>query len=281
MPSLLPSHAAIAVSEADLAKYVDFVARLAEASGAAIMPHFRAPLSVTNKAGGDAYDPVTVADHAAEDAIRALIKAAFPQHGIYGEEHGYEAGDSGLTWVIDPIDGTRAFITGVPLWGTLIALHDGEKPILGVMDQPFTHERFVGFGRTAELRMPGSTTPLRTRPCASLGEARLQCTHTAMFNAGERTVFDDLARRVRLTRFSGDCYAYCMLAAGSIDLIVESGLMPYDVQALIPIIRAAGGLMTNWSGGDCGNGGQVIAAGDKRVHEQAMQVLAAAAQEIA
>jgi myo-inositol-1(or 4)-monophosphatase len=275
----LPRHPAVKVGDSDLVAYLEFACALAEASGAVIRPHFRNQLSVTNKADGGNYDPVTVADQAAETAIRERIKQAYPQHGIYGEEHGFEAGSSGLTWVIDPIDGTRAFITGVPLWGTLIALHDGEKPILGVMDQPFTGERFVGSVLGAELRWRGTSTPLHTRPCAELAEARLQATTPAMFTGeGERAAFNELAKGARLTRFSGDCYAYCMVALGCIDLVVESGLMPYDVQALIPIIEAAGGVITSWSGADPGNGGQVIAAGDRRLHEAALKVLAPAAR---
>lgn len=277
MPAPLPRHPALPVSQEELSTFTEFAGRLADASGAVILPHFRSALAVENKAGSGAYDPVTRADQAAEEAIRSLIKQAYPQHGIYGEEHGYERGSSGFTWIIDPIDGTRAFITGIPLWGTLIALHDGERPILGVMDQPFTGERFVGNLTGAELRRAGRRLPLRTRPCAELTVARLQCTAVAMFNARERQVFEELAARVQLTRFSGDCYAYCMVANGGIDLVVESGLLPYDVQALIPIIEAAGGVITNWMGGDCGNGGQVIAAGDRRTHRQALEILAAAA----
>jgi myo-inositol-1(or 4)-monophosphatase len=277
MAKKLPEHAAIAVERNQLLQYRDFAFRLADASAAAILPHFRERLTVTNKAEGNLYDPVTIADQAAEAAIRALIKQSYPAHGIYGEEHGFEPGDSGLTWVIDPIDGTRAFITGIPLWGTLIALHDGQKPILGIMDQPFTGERFVGSELGAELRHRGSATALHSAPCVDLKEARLQSTSPAMFSAPELDVFNALARRVRLTRYSGDCYTYCMLALGTIDLVVEAGLMPYDVQALIPIIEQAGGIISNWSGGACGNGGQVIAAGDRRVHQQALEILAAAA----
>ncbi|MBI3782486.1 MAG: histidinol-phosphatase [Deltaproteobacteria bacterium] len=274
----MPQHSAVVVGDDDLIEYAEFAGRLTDASSVVIKPHFREQLSVENKADGGNYDPVTVADQAAETAIRDLIKQTYPEHGIYGEEHGFEAGRCGLTWVIDPIDGTRAFITGVPLWGTLVALHDGEKPILGVMDQPFTGERFVGSRLGAELRIAGRRTALRTRPCAALSEARLQSTHPAMFSDDERSAFEAVTQRVRLTRFSGDCYAYCMVALGCIDLVVESGLLPYDVQALIPIIEASGGVMTDWKGGYAGNGGQVIACGDRRVHEQALRLLEGAAR---
>lgn len=277
MPIPLPSHPPVPVDPDQLRRLLQFAASLADLSGQVILPHFRVPLAVVNKAEGEAYDPVTVADRDAEEAIRARIREQFPAHGIYGEEHGYEPGSAGLTWVLDPVDGTRAFLTGIPLWGTLIALHDGARPILGVMDQPFTGERFVGSALGAELQSRDGTRPLRTRACPDLASARLQCTHTNMFRPAELTAFEALARRVQLTRFSGDCYGYCMVALGGIDLVVESGLQPYDVQALLPILEAAGGVMTNWSGGPCGNGGQVIAAGDPRVHAQALEILASAA----
>ena len=278
MAPRLPQHAAVRLNDAEIAAFAEFACRLADASGAVILPHFRAALTVSNKADGAAYDPVTVADRDAETAIRRLIKQTYPQHGIYGEEHGYEEGTSGLTWVIDPIDGTRAFITGVPLWGTLIALYNGERPILGLMDQPFTRERFVGSPRGAELRQPNARTALRTRPCAELAQARLQTTHPNMFKAGaEKDAFKAVAARVQLSRYSGDCYSYCMLAHGLIDLVIESSLLPYDVQALIPIVEAAGGVMTTWAGGPAGNGGQIIAAGDRRVYEQALAILKTAA----
>jgi myo-inositol-1(or 4)-monophosphatase len=279
----MEKRAAVPLSRDEVATYVAFAGRLADASGAVIRPYFRAALSVGNKAGGaDAigtgYDPVTAADHGAETAIRERIKQTYPSHGIFGEEHGYEPGSSGLTWVIDPIDGTRAFITGVPLRGTLIALHDGERPILGVMDQPYTRERFTGSVLGAELQTPQGCTQLRTRACAELAQAILSTTHPAVFQtAAERAAFKAVAARVRMTRFGGDCYSYCMLAHGLIDLIIESSLLPYDVQALIPIIAAAGGVMTSWSGAPADEGGQVVAAGDPRVHAQALELLAGAA----
>jgi len=274
----VPSRSRVLLSDAELRAFVDFAEELAEISGQAILPYFRQHLEAEDKGRDGAFDPVTAADRAAEHAIRALIHDRFPDHGVFGEEHGFEEGSSGLTWVIDPIDGTRAFLTGLPLWGTLIALHDGQAPVLGVMNQPFTEERFVGSRCGAYLRHRGRCTPLRTRPCLRLGEARLQSTHPAMFSAQEWTAFERLSQHVRLTRFSGDCYAYCMLALGCIDLVVESGLEPYDVQALIPIVEQAGGLMTNWRGGDCSQGGQVLAAANAVLHAEALNFLEAAAE---
>ncbi len=277
MPAPMPSHPPVEVSPNELSDLLRFVDELADAAAKVTMPHFRSVLAVDNKAGLHAYDPVTIADQGAEEAIRALINARYPEHGIYGEEHGYEVGTSGLTWVIDPIDGTRAFITGSPLWGTLIALHDGQKPILGIMDQPFTRERFSGSSRGAELRAPTGSGALRVRPCAELGQARLQCTTPDLFKGAERDAFFSIADRVQLRRYGGDCYAYALLALGQIDLVIESGLQPYDIQALIPIIEAAGGVVTTWSGGDAGNGGQILVAGDRRLHAQALELLAPAA----
>ncbi|HND97271.1 histidinol-phosphatase [Plasticicumulans sp.] len=272
----LPRHAPAELAPKQLGELIALAHLLADASGEVIRRHFRAPLAVADKSGaeGTMYDPVTVADRDAEAAIRALLAERRPQDGRYGEEHGFEPGDSGLTWVIDPIDGTRAFITGMPLWGTLIALYDGERPVLGVMDQPWTGERFIGSRFGAELRDRDGRRPLRTRACARLADAALYSTHPDLFERGhEKPAFDAIAARVRMTRFSGDCYAYCMLAAGCLDLVVEAGLKPYDVQALIPIVEAAGGLMTGWRGENAAHGGRILVAGDARVHAEALAIL--------
>ena len=271
----------IPLSDAQLGELGELAGRLADAAGAAILPHFRATLAVDNKLGDNGFDPVTLADRAAEAAIRGLLAATRPQDAIFGEEQGYRPGSSGLTWVIDPIDGTRAFITGMPLWGTLIALHDGLRPVLGVMDQPYIGERFCGSRLGATLRRGGVSRPLHTRGCGGLSQAALQCTALDMFKPGaERTAYDALADTVRLRRYSGDCYAYCMLAHGLLDLVVEAELKPYDIQALIPIVEAAGGRISDWRGGDAQLGGQVLAAGDAALHARALEVLAAGADRI-
>lgn len=249
-----------------------FAEQLADAAALAIQPYFRASLEVEDK-GGRLYDPVTVADEAAEDAMRALIQARYPAHGILGEEQGVAQGSSPLTWVLDPIDGTRAFITGLPLWGTLIALNDGEQPVVGVMNQPFTGERFVGTPEGAWR----SGTPLKTRACGALEAATLMCTTPDMFDTPARkAAFEHVAGRARLMRYGGDCYAYCMLASGFVDVIVEASLQPYDVQALMPIIEGAGGVITAWDGSSAQNGGCIVACGDPALHTQVVEMLRAA-----
>ncbi len=255
---------------------LDFAHDLADISGAVIRPYFRKPLAVANKAGKGLFDPVTEADRAAERAMRRALAKRWPEHGLIGEELGATGGSGRYRWIVDPIDGTRAFIMGSPLWGTLIGLLDGKEAVLGLMDQPFTGERFWS-GATAAHFRNGTDKPrrLRTRPCASLAEATLTTTHPDLFAKGrEADAFARLAARVRMTRYGGDCYGYCLLAAGFVDLVVEAGLKAYDVVALIPIIERAGGRITTWEGGPATGGGRIIAAGDARLHEQALAVLA-------
>ncbi|WP_022964324.1 histidinol-phosphatase [Halopseudomonas pelagia] len=261
----------MSLSVEEIEQYHVFADQLADASARAIMPHFRAALDVSNK-GEQLYDPVTVADRAAERSMRELIQAVYPDHGILGEEEESFTGTSPLTWVLDPIDGTRAFITGLPLWGTLIALNDGQRPCLGVMNQPFTGERFSGSAQGTWL----NGRPLRTRACSSLAEATMMATSLEIFTTRQqRGAFDHLAHQAQLVRFGGDCYAYCMLAAGLVDVIMEASLQPYDVQALIPIVEGAGGKMTTWLGGDAQHGGLVLACGDPQLHDELVSKLTA------
>jgi myo-inositol-1(or 4)-monophosphatase len=211
-----------------------------------------------------------LADKAAERAMRELIQDRYPAHGILGEEEGAVAGSSELTWVLDPIDGTRAFITGLPLWGTLIALNDGERPVLGVMNQPFTGERYIGTSDGAWC----DGVKLQTRSCQGLSSATLMCTTPDMFDSSERRdAFQSVASQAQLVRFGGDCYAYCMLASGFVDVIIEASLQPYDLQALIPIIEGAGGVITSWDGSTAQNGGTVVACGDPALHAQLVELL--------
>jgi len=259
----------MSISADQISEYKAFAEQLAEAAAAAIHPYFRAKLDVENK-GGRVFDPVTLADKAAERAMRELIQDRYPAHGILGEEEGSIVGASELTWVLDPIDGTRAFITGLPLWGTLIALNDGQRPVLGVMNQPFTGERYMGTANGAWR----NGTKLQTRSCQGLSSATLMCTTPDMFDTPlRRDAFQSVASQAQLVRFGGDCYAYCMLASGFVDVIIEASLQPYDVQALIPIIEGAGGVITAWDGNTAQNGGSVVACGDPALHAQLVEQL--------
>jgi myo-inositol-1(or 4)-monophosphatase len=250
-----------------------FVDDLATISGETILPFFRTALSVQDKGRHGSFDPVTAADHAAETAMRALIHRTFPDHGIIGEEFGEERSDAEYVWVLDPIDGTKSFICGMPVWGTLIALTRFGEPVFGVMNQPFTRERFSGDGGAARYRGPAGERELRVRPCASLSEAVLLTTSPRLMNGDDRKVFGKVEEAVRLSRYGGDCYAYCMLAAGHVDLVIETELKPYDVLPLVPIIAGAGGVITTWENGSPHAGGRIVAAGDKRVHAAAMEML--------
>lgn len=252
-----------------------FAGELADAAGAAILPHFRADLAVEDKAGpgGAPFDPVTIADRAAERAMRALIAARYPAHGIVGEEEGRTAGSSALTWILDPIDGTRAFVTGLPVWGTLVALNDGRRPVLGIIDQPFTRERFVGTGEGAWH----NGRPIRARRCPGLAQASVMLTVPAAgAKVAQQAAFDAVAAQARIVRFGGDCYAYGLLAHGLVDVVMEAHLDIHDVQALIPVVEGAGGVITTWDGGDPQHGGSVLACGDPELHRQLLALIGGA-----
>ena len=254
----------------DLSTFVD---DLATASGQAILPFFRTHLTAHDKSLGGPFDPVTEADRAAETVMRRMIGEAFPDHGIVGEEFGSERADAEFVWVLEPIDGTRAFMAGVPLWGTLIGLCRNGTPACGVMNQPFLGERYFGDGGHATLTGPKGTSTLTTRRCRSLDDAILSTTSPRLFGEAELADFERVERAAKLTRFGYDCYAYAMLAAGHIDLVVEAGLKPYDIVALIPIIEGAGGTVTSWDGGSAASGGTVVASGDPRLHDEALRLL--------
>ena len=250
-----------------------FVDELAAVSGETIRPFFRSTLSVENKSRSGGFDPVTSADRAAETVMRALINKTFPAHGIVGEEFPAERADAEYVWILDPIDGTKSFICGMPAWVTLIALTRRGEPIYGMMHQPFTREHFSGDGTGARYRGPAGDRALQIRSCPTLAEAIMLTTSPLLMNEADRRCFGRVEQAVRLSRYGGDCYAYCVLAAGHVDLIIETELKPHDVLALIPIIEGAGGIMTTWENGRPHNGGRIIAAGDRRVHAEAMQLL--------
>ncbi|WP_298353411.1 histidinol-phosphatase [Rhodoblastus sp.] len=258
--------------------FLPFVDRLAQVSGEAIMPFFRAAFTMEDKSAGGVFDPVTEADRAAEAAMRRLIGEAFPHHGVIGEEFGATDEQAEYVWVLDPIDGTKSFISGLPLWGTLIGLLHRNAPCYGLMHQPFTREKFFGDGAQAHWTGPGlhgesAARRLFARPCSGLDRATLMTTSPKLIPKPLRPRYNALEDKVRLPRYGADCYAYCMLAAGHVDLVVEAGLNIYDIVALIPIVRGAGGVITTWDGGDPTRGGAIVAAGDKRVHEQALEAL--------
>jgi myo-inositol-1(or 4)-monophosphatase len=252
--------------------FSSFVDQLATASGEIILPFFRTALAIENKKLGG-FDPVTAADRAAEDTMRALIAKNFPEHGIFGEEFGAVRTDAEYVWVLDPIDGTNSFITGMVAWGTLIGLMRFGEPVFGMMHQPFTRERFTGDGGAASYSGPAGSRELRVRACESLSDAILYTTSPLLMNAADRSAFGRLENKVKLSRYGGDCYAYCMLAAGQIDLIIETEIKPHDIVALIPIVAGAGGIVTTWENGPAQAGGRVIVAGDSRVHQAALEIL--------
>jgi len=245
----------------------------ADAAGAVIRPLFRSALLVEAK--GDA-SPVTEADRAAERTIRALLAERFPDHGVIGEEYGAERADAEYVWVVDPIDGTRAFVTGRPLFGSLIGLLHKGRPVLGLIDQPATGERWVGLeGEPLRFQGPMGGTP-RTRPCAHLAEAELSCTSHEMFSPEEAPRFAKVRAAARRVTWGGDCYAYGLLALGLVDVVVESDLKPWDWAALVPVVEAAGGAMTDWQGKplQLGASGQVVAVGDKALLPEVCGLLA-------
>jgi inositol-phosphate phosphatase/L-galactose 1-phosphate phosphatase/histidinol-phosphatase len=249
---------------------LNFANQLADAAGAAIRPHFRQPIPVDTKSDRS---PVTIADRAAETAMRQRIEATWPAHGIIGEEFGRLRDDAEFVWVLDPIDGTKSFISGVPLFGTLIALWRRGRPLLGIIDQPITRERWVGAaGRPTTLN--GAT--VKARHGTELSQATLFGFYFGMFTGADAVAFDRLAQRVRLVRGSADCYAYGLLATGFVDLIAEATMKPYDYAALIPVVEGAGGTISDWHGrpltldGD----GRVLAAGDAALHAEAVKILA-------
>jgi histidinol phosphatase-like enzyme (inositol monophosphatase family) len=257
----------------DVDRLLAFADTLADAARAAILPYFRAAHRITNK--GDArFDPVTDADEAAERAMRALIGREYPAHTVLGEEYGGALASEGYQWILDPIDGTRAFISGLPTWGVLIGLYHNGAPLIGVMDQPYLDERYRGWMSGANVTARGVTHAIKTRPCGSLSEATLSTTDPYLFrDADEAEAFARARNAAKLTRYGYDCYAYCMLAAGHIDCVIENGLKPFDIAALIPIVTGAGGGVCAWDGGDASKGGRVLAWGDSATRDAAFRLL--------
>ncbi|MEM8958643.1 MAG: inositol monophosphatase family protein [Pseudomonadota bacterium] len=260
----------------DLASDIPPIAhRLADAARRVTLERFRdLGLSADNKADAG-FDPVTEADRASERVMRDILEQNRPEDGILGEEFGPKASRSGMTWVLDPIDGTRAYLAGAPTWGVLVALRDRDGPLYGIIDQPHIGERFEGGLGRAQLTGPRGVDPLRSRPARPLAEAILFSTFPEIGSPEERAGFERVAGQVRLTRYGMDCYAYGLLALGQIDLVIEAGLQPYDILAPIAVVEAAGGIVTGWDGGPALEGGAVVAAANPEIHAAALSLLRA------
>jgi inositol-phosphate phosphatase/L-galactose 1-phosphate phosphatase/histidinol-phosphatase len=253
----------------DLDDFLALALSLADAAGKEIRPYFRKALIVDDKPD---LSPVTAADRAAEQVMRSLIEQRFPDHGILGEEFGRVREDAEFVWTLDPIDGTKSFISGVPLFGILISLACAKRPILGIIDQPISRERWVGVtGRATTL----NGAPIHCRTCPALTAATLFATTPDMFVGGDAAAFSRVSNAAKLTRFGADCYAYGLLAAGFIDLVLEASLKPYDFCAMVPIVEGAGGIATDWQGSalDLSSDGRILVAGDRSAHQAAMALL--------
>lgn len=256
---------------------LDFAHTLANAARHAIMPYFRTENGVENKSEFD-FDPVTLADKAAEDAMRKLIFEHRPNDSIHGEEFGIHTGNSGYEWVLDPIDGTRAFMAGTSTWGVLIGLYHNGIPLLGIMDQPFTKERWCGAPNGAHWHHNETIKPIKCHPMALNENSVLATTDPFLFDEIEKLGFETLRKAAPVTRYGLDCTAYGLLAQGTIGLVVETGLKLVDIGALIPIVENAGGIFTDWQGNKNPKGGQIIAAANQKIHEQALKALEKAAK---
>jgi histidinol phosphatase-like enzyme (inositol monophosphatase family) len=268
------------LSDARLAELDGFLLELNRASGAVILPLFRGAHGMEGKPNPGGYDPVTLADKGAEAEIRRLIAAHYPEHGVIGEEMGLDRPDAEFVWVLDPIDGTRAFVAGLPVWTTLIGLRYQGRPVLGSIGQPFLGEVFIGHPGAARLVSPHGARPLRVRTGLPLAEAIIATTDPeACFHGDEVAAWRALRSRVRLARLGCDAYAYAMVAAGTMDLVVEAGLKVWDVEAAIPVIQGAGGLVTDWRGEPMGlQGGQMAITGDRALLDEALVALRPAAR---
>ncbi|KPF81300.1 inositol monophosphatase [Brevundimonas sp. AAP58] len=256
-----------------MTEYEAFALELAAEAARVTLPLFRNEAAAENKAGEGAFDPVTEADRGAEAAIRRMIAARYPDHGVIGEEYGEDRPDAEHVWVLDPVDGTRAFISGLPLWTTLIALRQAGRPTVGVIAQPYLDEVFLGGPSGARLVSRGGERAIRVRACPRLTEAVIATTDPDIFTPAEFGAWTQVRAAARLARFGCDAYAYAMVAMGRIDLVAETGLKEWDWSALVPVIEAAGGQVTDWTGQPPSGDGRIIAVGDARVREDALLAL--------
>ena len=261
-----------------MTEYELFAVDLAREAARVSLPYFRGACEEADKGGPGAFDPVTQADREAEAAIRRLIAARYPDHGVIGEEYGEDRPDADHVWILDPIDGTRAFIAGFPTWTNLIALRSGGCPVVGVIGEPYLDEIFLGGPSGARLLRGGSETPLAVRACPRLNDAVIATTDPDLFTGAELGAWTQVRAAARLARLGCDAYAYAMLAAGRIDLVAESGLKVWDWSALVPVVEAAGGAVTDWRGATPVTGGQILAVGDVGIRSQALVALQRAAR---
>lgn len=260
-----------------MTEFEAFAVELAAAAAAVTLPVFRGECLTENKAGPGDFDPVTQADRDAEAAIRRLIAERYPHHGVIGEEYGQDRPDAEHVWVLDPIDGTRAFIAGLPLWTTLIGLRLEGRPAIGAISQPYLDELFLGGPSGARMLARGEDTAIACRPCPSLNDALIATTDPDIFTGAELGAWTQVRAAARLARLGCDAYAYAMLASGRIDLVAETSLKVWDWSALVPVIEAAGGAVVNWRGETPDDGGQILAVGDTALIDQALVTLRRAA----
>jgi histidinol phosphatase-like enzyme (inositol monophosphatase family) len=246
---------------------------LADVARTATLTHFRSRDLTAETKEIARFDPVTAADRLSETRMREVLARRRPQDAILGEEFGTSTGTSGLTWVLDPIDGTRGYLSGTPTWGVLIAVRDATGPLYGIIDQPYIGERFEGGLGRARVTGPMGQTDLGVRGPRDLSQCILFTTFPEVGSAEEGAAFRRVAAQAKLVRYGTDCYAYALIAAGQIDLVIEAGLQAYDVQAPIAVIEAAGGIVTDWQGGAALEGGQILAAANRAVHIEAMALL--------
>ena len=250
-------------------RFIGLANELADAARPIAARYFRTQVAIDDKTDNS---PVTIADREAETAMRDLLTRHVPEHGVFGEEHGAVRTDAEYVWVLDPIDGTKAFITGLPIFGTLIALLHRGKPVMGIIDQPILKERWLG---VEGQRSTFNGQPISVRACPSLANAYMYSTAPIMFPGAYEKPHEALTKKVKLFRWGGDCYAYGLLASGHVDLVVEASLKLYDFAALVPVVKGAGGLITDWRGKelDMNSDGSVLAAGDAKIHAESMRIL--------
>ncbi len=258
--------------EGEIQEILDFGLTMAFNSGRIARKYFRSSLTISSKSE-DNFDPVTEADRKIEQYLSSKIRRAYPQHGIVGEEFGSQQGNR-YTWIIDPIDGTRGFVTGTPMWGSLIGFMEDNDPLIGIMHQPFIKETFFANKKKCWHKSGKLIRPLRCRETENIEQAILCCTHPAMFSMNnDAEAFSRVESVTRFSRFGSDCYGYCLLAAGFVDIVIEAGLQIYDIIPLIPIIESAGGVVTCWDGGPAQRGGNIVATANPGLHEKVLTLL--------